>query len=325
MTYLYEEAAGSRRPPSWSHEPLRRTSSPRYVGQLVRLAGGIRESWKLLDPIAVELLDLMKKGSTYTAGECVTLAKSSRQEVERVLLELLDKQVLLRGYQLKCPLCDLVRWYPLRAMDDEFGCAGCLTPLGLPLEPPVAYRLNELASRGVEQAALGVIAGVRFLHMMTWGAVSYQPGIIFGEANSVDIDVLASIDGHLCAMEYKSLTKDDADDSVADKVMGQMKQLRDTLAGTPVRDLFLHLLTQNPPKNLSRIFDRWVSGSWTWITSAPCYTSRPLLEQRRIREVYPYDQLPSEGLGRRRAFVACRHSLCLLDLEPLCGQRSLAI
>lgn len=70
---------------------------------------------------------------------------------DRVLRWLVDKQVLLRGYEVKCPSCGVRRWYPVERMSHVHRCDGCLAEMPLPL--PVRsldwrYRLNELVGQG---------------------------------------------------------------------------------------------------------------------------------------------------------------------------------
>lgn len=80
------------------------------------------------------------------------------------LLELLDqlskRQIIHRGFHLKCPNCGTPTWYPLRSLHENLVCTGCSVEFPLPVEHPHGseitweYTLNSLVNRVMDQDSL---------------------------------------------------------------------------------------------------------------------------------------------------------------------------
>ena len=64
---------------------------------------------------------------------------SKHQDIDRLVAELALKGVFLRGYQLRCPACDLQRWYSLQDVAETMQCVGCLTRIQPPIEAPSCF------------------------------------------------------------------------------------------------------------------------------------------------------------------------------------------
>ena len=77
------------------------------------------------------------------------------------------KRILIRGMEFRCGACGLLRFYPINTLDEEMQCPGCLKLLQPPSRTPIMFRLNELASRAVEQGSIPVILTHKFLEKIS--------------------------------------------------------------------------------------------------------------------------------------------------------------
>lgn len=236
----------------------RPSEKARYATQLLRLAGGARRIADFLDRETVRLLWQMKNSKPYTRQQCLGTLKAGTERTDEVLGNLLSQRLLLRGYELQCPTCDLRTWYPLADIDEQFSCTGCLTTLELPLDLPLAYRLNELAARAIDQGALGVLGGVHFFRRIARSSLSFQPCMELTAPDETDIDLLASVDGAVHAMECKSLV-DGADTATAASIIEQMGHIHTALEGTSVERLSLYVLNPEIPPPLQEAWDQWTT------------------------------------------------------------------
>lgn len=226
----------------------------RYVSQLLRLVGGPRAVDNILKPHAIGLFEHMLRGRTFTANECVSLMKLEKRLVYELLHDFTQKRLLLRGYRLACPVCDLQTWYPLADIDERFTCAGCLNSLELPLEPQLTYKINTLVARATEQGALGVLGGIKLLTALKRETLTFQPGIELTKPSRVDVDLLASVDRAVCAMECKSLLSG-ANQKLIQETMEQMSNIHEALRGTSIAVIFLYVLSPTVPDELTSAFE----------------------------------------------------------------------
>jgi hypothetical protein len=187
------------------------TEKSRYARGIIGLLGKYQEVRIFQETGVRDLFDAMKDGSALTPSEMKGHLKpgkkaSRQQEVERVIAELAFKGIFLRGYQLRCPACDLQRWYSLEEIAETMQCAGCLTKIQPPVEAPFHYRLNELFVRGIEQGSMSLLLTILLLSRLGQDSYLFLPGIMVRrDSQAVDIDILAACDGYLVVVESKDL------------------------------------------------------------------------------------------------------------------------
>ena len=189
---------------------VRPDASGRYCQGMVRLAGGLSELAFLQDVNIQGLLHLMSKGKGFDYAKILNTVKPGKDPVYRnKLLELLfslaDKRILLRGYQLRCPNCDLDTWYSVESIDEHVQCQGCRSIMQLPVDWPFAFRLNQLFINGIKDTeAITVLLTLLILHNTSDKDLIWQSGYKVLRANTeTDLDLIAMCDGVLVFAECK--------------------------------------------------------------------------------------------------------------------------
>jgi hypothetical protein len=146
-----------------------------------------------------------RKGSAYTAKELQQIAQPADALLEflRELVNLVQREVLQRGYRLPCGECGLEWWYPLRELENDYlRCVGCRKYIFLPLELHFAYRLNPLFALGINNGALTIFLALLALQPDNHHAYDFCAVVRKGTLIT-DIDVLLRHDGRLCLVECK--------------------------------------------------------------------------------------------------------------------------
>ncbi len=189
-----------------------RDAKANYYQGMLRLTGGLDGLQFLRQEAILRLLlnAQIRKGSAYTFAElkAIALPREQAESFARTFQELAGKQIFLRGYQLKCPVCDLALWYSLSDIDEYMRCQGCRSQFQLPLVLEFAYRLNQLFVMGVNQGALSVLLTALHLHgrfaAMVWDANL----ILKKKGEHFELDFIALCDGNLYLAECKDNFKD---------------------------------------------------------------------------------------------------------------------
>lgn len=175
----------------------------RYQQGMLRLLGGLESIALLRDESIVRLLSnaQLKKGTAYSLRELISIAQP-REQIDRfsaLVHQLAGKQVLLRGYRLRCPECDLELWYDIDSIDEFTLCAGCRSTFQLPLEQPFAYRLNQLFIAGLNQGALTVLLTILYLQPSYW-----ETNLVLKRDGQIsEIDLIAQTDKGVIIVECK--------------------------------------------------------------------------------------------------------------------------
>lgn len=108
-----------------------------------------------------------------------------RRSTPDVLRWLIERRVLFRGTELKCPNCELERWYEVDRVGEIWRCDGCQEDLPIPLklhQTGWQYRINELYARGHQQGTLTPLLSLYAMHV-AWGtgpggdALGFYPGV----------------------------------------------------------------------------------------------------------------------------------------------------
>lgn len=152
------------------------------------------------------------------------------QETDVILEWLIEKGIIFRGIRLKCPKCQLNRWYELDKVKRTWRCDGCLNDQTIPLElnnTSWKYRINELYARGHDQGAITQLLSIYALHppgiLRDTSILGYYPGVIITAISDdivhqtgikqMELDLVSIRDGRLIIGECKDsgekLTKKD--------------------------------------------------------------------------------------------------------------------
>ena len=189
------------------------TDKCRYAAAIMKLLADHRAAGRSRDPGVRHLLRQMRThNAALTLGEMASHLRQGQTamppgQIEEFIADLALNGVLLRGYDLHCPNCDLRRWYAVAEIGENTECAGCLSRFQPPLNAPFHYRLNELVLRGVQQSVMPVLLADLALSALCWKSYLSVLGIEVKRAPTVkvDIDIVAACDGNLVLAECKDL------------------------------------------------------------------------------------------------------------------------
>ena len=201
---------------------VERDAKGRYCDGMWKLMGcDPNVACLLRDESIIELFSnaQIRKGKAFTYREMLGITQPGSDE--RVthfyehLVILAENDILLRGYNVKCPFCDLDTWYDPGSIADGI-CLGCRSLLRLPLELPFAFRLNQLFMEGLKQGALTVLLAALMLIESTHGDIIWRSGYAAHKPGlSSDIDLAAFTGGGLILAECKDNFPDNRPDTGA--------------------------------------------------------------------------------------------------------------
>lgn len=104
------------------------------------------------------------------------------REAGRNLLQwLIERRLLFRGTILKCPRCELGRWYEVDRIGETWRCDGCKEDMPIPLHLQSTswrYKINELYAHGHDQGTLTPLLTLYAMHL-AWGTSTIQGGLSF--------------------------------------------------------------------------------------------------------------------------------------------------
>jgi hypothetical protein len=157
----------------------------------------------------------VRKGHAFTYSELKPMTGTKSAETANRLYEqarwLAGQQILLRGYSLHCPVCDLDVWYDLASVGEFTICQGCRSRMQLPLEAPFAFRLNQLFIEGMKQGAATVLLTALHLYEISPAAFIWQSGArIKKRGLEAELDLIAICGDRLIIAECKDNIADDA-------------------------------------------------------------------------------------------------------------------
>lgn len=104
----------------------------------------------------------------------------SKSQVLSIIKPLSERQVLKRGFHLRCPNCGTLSWYPLMVIEETVTCTGCQNKFLVPVEQPTStnpnntqdqelteiqlyYALNTLVDRIMDQDGLPTLLTLHHL------------------------------------------------------------------------------------------------------------------------------------------------------------------
>ncbi len=118
------------------------------------------------------------------------------RSVGRDLLRwLIGRRLLFRGAVLKCPRCELSRWYEVDRIGETWRCDGCKEDMPIPLDLQSTswrYRINELYAHGHDQGTLTPLLTLYAMHT-AWGTSSiggslgFYPGVELKAKEGADV------------------------------------------------------------------------------------------------------------------------------------------
>jgi hypothetical protein len=134
-----------------------------------------------------------------TLDDIAALTGTDRAELLAALEELIDVGFVRRGRQERCPECGYEDFYALAEVGERLVCRACQTEfllrvaMGDATEPKLAYQLDPLMARAMDQDLLPVLLTLRYLYSPAV-AVSgaFWPGLEIVEADGTmqDCDIL---------------------------------------------------------------------------------------------------------------------------------------
>jgi hypothetical protein len=172
----------------------------RYIQGMLRLAHDDLAALAFMrDPQIIRLFANagLRKGRAYTYREMLGIAQpgsdDKRQRLNQQMHRMLAQSILLRGYNIRCPNCDLEIWYDLESMTSWHGlCQGCRSPVAISLEPHIAYRLNQLFIAGLKNGALTVLLTALWLKGDSDDPLTWRAGyVVDKDGQKTDIDLIA--------------------------------------------------------------------------------------------------------------------------------------
>jgi len=237
------------------------TELQRYTMGLLKLLGGHTEVGFLQDPQARTLVDAMKNGEGFSIDRMkqnIRFDKNSHQSYAEfittyinLVAELARKNILLRGYSIHCPVCDLTAWYPVQEISEVLVCAGCISKIQAPIETGFSFRLNELAARAFQQGVLPILLTVPILDSISEKSFSFLPSISLTKSEEkIEIDLVASCDGVPVLVECKDLRKGVLSHNGINEVCDQFDRVLDVAVDTGARLVILSVLASDVPDEI---------------------------------------------------------------------------
>ena len=177
------------------------------------------------EQVLLELMQqqgLLLRVGAKTLHELASICERKQTELTAALAGLVEVGMVRRGISFACPLCKFDQVVPLGDLDERIECQACRHELVAPVlsgkrEHPIAYFLDGLAARLMEEDLLSVVLALRRARLDSGSRESFiaWPGLLFSKADdTVDGDLLVS-DGSTasifeCKMNASRLELDQA-------------------------------------------------------------------------------------------------------------------
>ncbi len=141
-----------------------------------------------------------------------------REDGRDLLQWLIGRRLLFRGAVIRCPRCELSRWYEVDRIGETWRCDGCKEDMPIPLNLDAThwrYRINELYAHGHDQGTLTPLLTLNTMHTAwgtssIYGGLSFYPGVEIRAKEGVEvpfdhreIDLVAMRGGELILAECK--------------------------------------------------------------------------------------------------------------------------
>jgi hypothetical protein len=195
-------------------EPLTPPSRLKLVQRLDRM---LTDRYGAAAPPADELAEMIRTHvadlelQSRSLNDIASLTGAARGDLLDALEELVDVGFIRRGRQERCPECGFEDFYALAEVAERVLCHACQTQflLGVRVgddEPRLAYQLDPLMARAMDQNLLPVLLTLRHLYsaaVATSGA--FWPGleVINADGSMQDCDILLAQEGNKIVCECK--------------------------------------------------------------------------------------------------------------------------
>lgn len=143
----------------------------------------------------------------YNAKNPNSKFRYSKKDVVDALSNLTDSQIVVIGYEMKCPNCSNKEWRALNEVDQMLLCRGCGYEYPFPPESGNVYKLNSLVENGVRsKGVVPVVLGLGALFRDARHYFDFLPPVdIYKRKKHItDLDICCVIDGKFIIGEVKA-------------------------------------------------------------------------------------------------------------------------
>lgn len=222
----------------------------RYCHGMATLCGGLEALGFLREPHLLRIFSNanVRKGHAFTYSEIKPMTGTKSAEAVAALndhlLALAGRQVLLRGYTLTCPICDLTMWYELARAAEFATCVGCRSTFQMPFQIDFSYRLNQLFIEGMKQGATTVLLTALWLSQGAPAHFTWQAGMRLKRGGKqAEIDLIVACDGRLFVAECK----DNFDDAELAPLQAQLARQADVARMLDAHEFIFATLREDVP------------------------------------------------------------------------------
>ncbi len=179
--------------------------------------------------------------------ENLSLHSSENEIIEK----LIDRGALRRKWKLDtCPYCDKDYWADHLEIHAPMVCPGCHKKIPLRDKFKLGYELNELVRLSMKEGIIPVILTGRFLYNLTDKGFFWLPGMKCSRVSvPSDFDILACCDGHLIAVECKTLSETATDSGTWERIADQVKRRVDLGRICGIETLIIAAMCKEFPKD----------------------------------------------------------------------------
>lgn len=135
----------------------------------------------------------------------------NKKEFYSSVQKLYEMNILLRGKNFNCPLCNSKLWYPLSSIPDKVKCYCCNNFINMPVyldNRPLndSFRLNELMVNSVDQGVLPVLLTTNFLFRQRFSEKRFIFDYEVSENSEpqAEIDIIFTLGARIGVAEVKA-------------------------------------------------------------------------------------------------------------------------
>jgi len=195
----------------------------------------------------------MADSTPLTQDQIKTLVKPGKdsKELDDFLMSMLASSGLFRGVTYRCPSCGLASWHQVASLEEIMTCPGCTRTFQPPLEFFYSFKMSTLLDTTVKQGGIPVILTEGVLRSLARKTFYIVPGVIAKDSTGaeVDIDILASCDGHVVCAECKTLDKKPKSSSITE-IVRQLERDYDVAARLDADVFAISLLSNDVPNKI---------------------------------------------------------------------------
>ncbi|MDF0593275.1 hypothetical protein P0O24_06730 [Methanotrichaceae archaeon M04Ac] len=190
------------------------------------------------------------------------------------IIELLEKRILERGFELKCKSCSFKSWYPAEYVGQTFECTRCYQSQVLGRNPLWLYKLSEVTFQGLTSNMDIPLLALNYLRKMARHDFEWIPDSDVywtndEEENNRNIDILCILDGKLFIGEAKS------NDEIPDNQFSFYDDLCKSFEPDGIVFATSKSEWKQGTKNRIEKLREWFKGEVIELTSKELYPSQP--------------------------------------------------